>query len=116
MTETDKFWSTEDGLVLEFGTAEFARRLGLPPGTEVTDVLMAWETLAAESSIVRVRVQPGALVPVLSAPPLATRLRELAGKWHAQSRHPQHRFRPEVSALLAKHADELQAELREGSS
>lgn len=42
---------------------------------------------------------------------LEGRLRTLAAKWRAQARHPQNRFRPERSALLAKHADELLAEL-----
>lgn len=55
-------------------------------------------------------------VPASPEPPLESRLRNLAAKWRAQSRHPQNRFRPQESALLAKHADELLAELREGTA
>jgi alkanesulfonate monooxygenase SsuD/methylene tetrahydromethanopterin reductase-like flavin-dependent oxidoreductase (luciferase family) len=60
------------------------------------------------------------LLGLPSGPPppplLEDRLRDLAARWRAQSRHPQNRFRPQESALLAKHADELLAELREGTA
>jgi hypothetical protein len=106
----------EDG-VREFSPAEFAERLGLPPGTTVTSIGMIWFDLlsGAANNIVRVRIRPGpaaAVSAVKQAPaPLEDQLRRLAAKWYSQARHPQHQNQPEVRALLEKHADELLREL-----
>ncbi len=55
----------------------------------------------------------GRIAPVIPLPAssLERRLHQLAGKWLAQSRHPQNRSRPGEAALLAKHAQELLNEL-----
>jgi hypothetical protein len=103
----------DDGSITqEFTTAEFAVRLGLPPGTVVTSIGMIWFDWinGQANNTVRVRYRPDMVVrpllPELQVP-LEHRLRRLAAKWRAQAHHPQRRDKPEESKLLGKHADEL---------
>lgn len=100
----------DEPVTREFSTAEFAQRLGLPPGARVTSIGLIWFDLMSgtDNNTVRVRYRPGFTAGLASpSPSLEDRLRRLAAKWRSQARHPQRRFRPEEQELLSRHADEL---------
>ena len=106
----------EENNVRELTTAEFARRLGLPPGATVTSIGLIWFDVmsGSENNTVRVRYRPGRVpLAVVRELSLEDRLRRLAARWRSQSRHPQRRNQPEVRELLMKHSDDLLRELKE---
>lgn len=100
--------------ITEFSFEEFTRRLGLPPGSSVTSIGMIWFDFnyGSGSNMVRVHYRPGRAAPLkLVTQPLEERLRQLAARWRAQSRHPMRRNKPDEAALIAAHADDLLAEI-----
>lgn len=103
-----------ENLAMEVSFEEFVRRLGLPPGSTVTSIGMIWFDLHYGSSgnKVRVHYRPGRAAPLKLVPAsLEDRLRRLAAKWRSQSRHPMRQGKPDEAAMLARHADELMAEV-----
>lgn len=107
--------------VREMTHADFAAKLGLPPGTTVTSIGLVWfdRLSGSENNTVRVHYRPDPKVrPLLPVPegqqPLEDRLRRLAVKWRSQARHPMRQTteRATERTMLNKHADELTEELR----
>lgn len=91
--------------VRRFSFTEFGVKLGLPTGSEISQVEMDGSGMIRVGYVLAETVSPSRQAP------LDDRLRWLAGKWRSQAKHPQHVNRPEVRAVLASHADELLAEL-----